>query len=67
MVIGVIKRTVVTLSNIEDTIAVKKHNVLINGQILPLVSYDKINNLLGKLTLHNDIFKCLLDIWKLFL
>lgn len=28
---------VVTLSNIEDTMAVKKHNVLINGQILPLV------------------------------
>jgi len=44
MVIGVIRRTVVTLSNTEDTIAVKKHNVLINGQIFPLVFYDKINN-----------------------
>lgn len=38
MVMGVIKRTVVTLSNTEDMRAVKKHNVLISGQILPLVS-----------------------------
>lgn len=37
MVIGVIRRTVVTLSNIQDITAVKKHKVLINGQILPLV------------------------------
>lgn len=28
---------VVTLSNTEDTRAVKKHSVLINGQILPFV------------------------------
>lgn len=35
---GVIRRTVVTLSNTEDTIAVKTHNVFINGHILPLVS-----------------------------
>lgn len=32
---------VVTLSNIEDTRAVKKHSVLINGQILPLVPLNK--------------------------
>lgn len=37
MVIGVIRRTVVTLSNTQDIAAVKKHRVLISGQILPLV------------------------------
>lgn len=42
---GVIKRIVVTLSKIEDTIAVKKHNVLINGQTLPLVTWKKNINL----------------------
>lgn len=37
IVTGVIKRTVVTLSRKRDTKAVKKHNVLMSGQILPLL------------------------------
>lgn len=41
IVIGVIRRRVVTLSSIEDTNAVKKHNVLINGQTLPLVFFNQ--------------------------